>query len=88
VKVVDERTDEIRRKLIQLAETRMRRRQDRISFTRDARADALVLDLDRHPHAFVLGCVMDRHVKAEKAWRIPYELKLRFGAFTFRKLDQ
>ena len=34
-------------------------------------ADELMLDLENTPHAFVLGCVMDLGIQAEKAWIIP-----------------
>jgi len=37
-------------------------------------ADALLLDLEQTPHAFVLGCVMDLQIQAEKAWIIPYKV--------------
>jgi hypothetical protein len=38
-------------------------------------------DIDGYPHAFVLACIMDRQMKAQKAWLIPYELKQRLGFF-------
>ncbi|MDP2858555.1 MAG: iron-sulfur cluster loop [Bacillota bacterium] len=44
-------------------------------------ADELINDLDRFPHAYVIACVMDRQMQAEKAWLVPYELKQRLGAF-------
>ena len=35
-------------------------------------ARALVNDLERYPHAFVLACIADRQTKADIAWvRIP-----------------
>lgn len=49
-------------------------------------ADRLVNSIERTPHAFVLGCIMDRQVKAEKAWAIPYEIKMRSGGFSMRHL--
>jgi len=27
-----------------------------------------------YPHLFVLCCLMDRQINAEKAWHIPYEI--------------
>ena len=58
------------------------------SFTEDRRANALVADLQRYPHAFVIGCIMDRQIKAERAWEIPYRIQERLGSFEFRKLKR
>ncbi|GAG52184.1 unnamed protein product, partial [marine sediment metagenome] len=44
-------------------------------------ANALVNDLDGHPHAYVLACLMDRQIKAELAWMIPHEFSMRVGTF-------
>jgi endonuclease III len=49
-------------------------------------ANEFVTDIKRQPHAFVLGCVMDRQIKAERAWRIPYELSGRIGGFSMDRL--
>lgn len=54
-----------------------------------ARGEAeLVNDLDHYPHAYVLGCVMDRQIKAERAWKIPERVKNRLGSFEFGKLRE
>lgn len=62
-------------------------REDRvpIEFTGVEAADQMLNDLEGQPHAFVLACVMNRQVKAENAWRIPYELsqRLELGGFSF-----
>ena len=58
-----------------------------VRFTGVPEADRLLNDLDGYPHAFVIGCIMDRQMKAEKAWLIPYELKERLGSFEFAILD-
>jgi endonuclease-3 len=46
-------------------------------------ADELVKDITGHPHAYVIACVMDRQISAERAWGIPYELQQRLGSFEF-----
>ncbi len=56
-------------------------------FTGNADADALLNDLERFPHAFVIGCIMDRQVKAERAWIIPYEFARVLGDFSFATLS-
>lgn len=55
-------------------------------FTGVPAADALLNDLDRFPHAFVLACTMDRRVRAETAWKVPYELSQRLGDFSMDTL--
>lgn len=51
----------------------------------DPPAAALVQDLDAHPHAFVLGCVADRQVPADRAWELPWRLSQRVGGFRNRE---
>jgi len=55
-------------------------------FTGNNEADALLNDISSHPHAFVLACVMDRQIKAERAWLIPYHIKSEIGGFEFEQL--
>lgn len=55
-------------------------------FTHIKEADQLLNDLRHHPHAFVLACLMDRQIKAEKAWIIPYRFQQALGTFEFDRL--
>jgi len=55
-------------------------------FTSNEKANKLLNDLDEHPHAFVLARVMDRQIKAEKAWLIPHKISNEIGGFEFLKL--
>lgn len=58
------------------------------TFTPDKQANALVADLRGHPHAFVIACIMDRQIKAERAWEIPYRIQERLGSFEFAALKR
>lgn len=46
-------------------------------------AQKLIEDLQNYPHAYVLSCLMDRQISAEKSWRIPYKIKCSFKLKTF-----
>ncbi len=48
----------------------------------------LVSDLKKYPHAFVLACIMDRQITAERAWGIPYEIKKIVGSFDINILNK
>jgi endonuclease III len=45
-----------------------------VHFLDDERANALLNDIEENPHAFVLAALMDRQIKAEKAWGIPQKI--------------
>lgn len=47
----------------------------KIQLTEYDSKNELVSDLNKFPHAFVLACVMDRQITAERVWGIPYEIK-------------
>lgn len=48
-------------------------------FTADDRANAMIHD---DPFAFLVAVIADQGIKAERAWVIPHELKLRLGGFS------
>lgn len=61
------------------------------SFTKNPKADKLLNDLENNPHIFILGCIMDRQIDAEKAWLIPYLISQEIGSYDFKeflKLDK
>ena len=55
-----------------------------VTFTRNPEADVLLNNIEQYPHLFVLGCIMDRQIPAEKAWNIPYSLSQECGGVEFR----
>ena len=76
-------------RLVERGESLFRAPATAVAFTGQPKvpeADALLNDLAGHPHAFVLACVMDRQIKAERAWQIPYRLSQELGDFTFERL--
>lgn len=40
------------------------------------------------PYTFVLGCVMDRQIKAGRAWQIPKDIEKHFKVSDFKELQQ
>jgi len=45
-----------------------------IEFTDNKKTNTLLNDIDNNPHVYVLACLMDRQIKAEKAWAIPQKI--------------
>lgn len=60
--------------------------QEFVEFTQIREADELLNDLKGHSHAYVLACVMDRQIKAEKAWVIPFRIAQKLKTFDFSRL--
>ncbi|HEX5221766.1 MAG TPA: iron-sulfur cluster loop [Verrucomicrobiae bacterium] len=78
----------IANRLVEHGSTLFRAERKPVQFANDPAADDLINDLDAHPHAFVLACIMDRQVKAEIAWRIPYRISQKLGGFSMETLLQ
>jgi len=79
-----ERLKKLSDRLIQEAYERLNHPQTQ--FTDPEEANRLVTDIENYPHAFVIACIMDRRIRTEKAWRVPYELKQRLGFLDFPRL--
>jgi len=83
---MDKKQEIIVKTLIERGKELLKRPYEKISFTKNPDADDLLNDLNQFPHAFVLACVMDRQIRAERAWLIPYFLSQEIGGFEFKKL--
>jgi endonuclease III len=79
----NDRENPITRALIRRAKRLLARPPAPIQFTGDPEADTLLNDLNAYPHAFVLACLMDRQVTAERAWLVPHLWRGRLGSFEF-----
>ena len=77
---------EIPNVLIKRGEELLAQPYRKIEFTGNSIADDLLNDLKNYPHAFVLACVMDRQIKAERAWLIPYKISGELGGFDLSTL--
>lgn len=59
-----------------------------VRFTNDHDIDELLNDLDSTSHAFVLACIMDRQIKAERAWAIPLRISEKIDGFSMEILTK
>lgn len=62
-----------------------------IPFSNTQEVDILLNNIEQYSHFFVLGCVMNRQIKAWRAWLIPYKVSQLIGGIEFKKflaLDQ
>jgi hypothetical protein len=78
--------DRIRGRLVERAKISFCAPAEFETFTGHPEADRLVNDLSGHPHAFLLGCVMDRQIAFEKAWLIPYRISEKLNGFSIEVL--
>jgi len=85
---MDESREKIVEILIRRGKELLEQPFKKIEFTKNSEADNLINNLEEYPHAFVLACVMDRQIKAERAWLIPYEISKEIGGFEFPKLQR
>lgn len=72
--------------LVQRGDELVSRPYQFVSFTGTPEADRLLNDLEHYPHAFVLACLMDRQMQAEKCWKIPYNIQKKIDGFEFAHL--
>jgi uncharacterized HhH-GPD family protein len=79
---------QIRDRLVGRGQELLARRRGFVRFTGNQNADRLLNDIKKHPHAFVIGCLMDRQIKAEKAWIVPYAISRRSGNFSIKTLAE
>lgn len=77
--------EELVRILREKGEELLARPREVISFTGSDEANDFLNDIERYPHAFVLACVMDIRIEAERAWRIPYVISKEAGGREFPK---
>ena len=54
----------------------------------DKEQNEFLNDLKNYPHAFVLACLMDRQIKAERAWAIPYKIYKEIETFDINRLEE
>lgn len=45
-------------------------------------------DIGKYPHAFVLACLTDKQMKAERAWKIPCKVYDELGNFDINYLAE
>jgi len=69
--------------LIEKGEVLLSKPIEPYKFTNEDEVDKLLNDLENYPHHFVLACVMDRQIKAERAWKIPYTISQKINDFNF-----
>lgn len=54
-----------------------------VHFIDNEEGNTYLNDLVEYPHLFVLACIMDKQIKAEKAWEIPIKIGKHIQSYTF-----
>lgn len=63
-------------------------KEEFVRLSNEEPADRLLNNIVNYPHAYVLACVMDRQIRAERAWAIPYRISEKLGGFEFAVLQK
>lgn len=76
-------------KIVEIAKKRFSDKESQIvHFVEDKESNAFLNDLENYPHAYVLACLMDRQIKAERAWIIPISIKNILNTFDINDLSR
>jgi endonuclease-3 len=82
------KVENILQKLIERGNHLVSQPYKKIEFTKNNECNELLNDLTEFPQAFVLGCLMDRQMKAERAWEIPCKIHGILNGFEIEDLYQ
>ena len=69
--------------LINKGQEQLSKTLEPVKFTNDKSADEILNDIKNYPHILVLASIMDRQIKAEKAWIIPCIIGKEIGSIHF-----
>ena len=75
-------------KLVKMGIDYFENEKKKVNFIEDEKANNLLINLENYPHAYVLACLMDRRIKAERAWIIPYKINEKLDTFDIIKLSK
>lgn len=84
--MIDE--ERIRDRLVERGNVLFKAPREFLRPTKHDDANRLLNDLVEYPHAFVLACIMDRQMKAERAWLIPFRIMEKLDSFSMGTLSK
>lgn len=84
---MERRIREISKRLIKRSQSIWEGPREPVNFSGDPDTDALISNIEAYPHLFVLGCVVDRQIKSERAWKIPYRIGELAGGWHFQAFE-
>ena len=74
-------TQKLTHDLIKLSKSQYKKKTSVIPFIDDEEENKKLNDLKHFPHLFVLACIMDRQIKAERAWAISGLIAKKIGSY-------
>jgi len=77
---------ELHHRLIEVARKRNREQFKNFEFSTNMKANALIKDISRYPHAYLIALIMNSSMPFMRAYDIPFYLRRRIGGFSFRRL--
>jgi len=76
------------KQLIDIGNEKLNEELGLVEFTKNSEWDLLMNDIDNYSHLYVLGCVGDKQITAERAWRIPMIIGEKIGGYEFEKFKK
>ena len=74
--------------LVKIAKDEFNKNATIVHFLDDEEQNVFLNDLKKYSHAFVLACLMDKQMKADRAWEIPYQVYKELGSVPLNKYKE
>lgn len=73
----------VTKRMIEIGYEQLNSPKEHVPFTNNIEWDKLLNNIENYSHLFVLGCLADKQIKANRAWSIPMKIGEEIQSFAF-----